>query len=145
MASGPYAAALAQGQNLPPAQLDAIAQQMSAYTGLSVQYIKEANLRIDPSRFRKELLRDQRLTLGRYDSRFTGIDPDAAGETPDYDASDAGISGAFVAAFHDYLDSDLHYTASWTTAPPTTRSSRLGLEAQGGRHASPLAVALRGG
>jgi carboxypeptidase C (cathepsin A) len=108
-ASGPYAAALAQGQNLPADQIDAIAQQMAAYTGLSAAYIKEANLRVDPSRFRKELLRDQRLTLGRYDSRFTGTDPDAAGETPDYDASDSGISGAFVSAFHDYLDTELHY------------------------------------
>jgi carboxypeptidase C (cathepsin A) len=108
-ASGPYAAALAQGQNLPPAQADAIAQQMATYTGLSVQYVKEANLRVDPSRFRKELLRDQRLTLGRYDSRFTGTDPDAAGENPDYDASDTGISGAFVSAFHDYMDQQLNY------------------------------------
>jgi len=108
-ANGPYAAALAQGQNLPAAELDTVANQLAAYTGLSVQYVKEANLRIDPSRFRKELLRDQRLTLGRYDSRFTGTDPDAAGETPDYDASDACISGAFVSAFHDYVDKDLNY------------------------------------
>lgn len=108
-ARGPYAAALAQGQNLPAAQVDAIARQMAGYTGLSVQYIKEANLRVDPSRFRKELLRDQRLTLGRFDSRFTGTDPDAAGETPDYDASDTGISGAFVSAFHDYLTNQLDY------------------------------------
>jgi carboxypeptidase C (cathepsin A) len=108
-AAGPYAAALAQGQNLPAAEVDAVANQLAAYTGLSVQYIKEANLRIEPSRFRKELLRDQRLTLGRYDSRFTGTDPDAAGETPDYDASDAGISGAFVSAFHDYVDKQLNY------------------------------------
>jgi len=108
-AGGPYAAALAQGQNLPAAQVDAIATQLAAYTGLSVQYVKEANLRVDPSRFRKELLRDQRLTLGRYDSRFTGTDPDAAGETPDYDASDTGISGAFVSAFHNYVDKQLNY------------------------------------
>ncbi|HEY8683143.1 MAG TPA: peptidase S10 [Rhodanobacter sp.] len=108
-ASGPYAAALAQGQNLPAAQLDAVAQQLAAYTGLSVAYVKEANLRVDPSRFRKELLRDQRLTLGRYDSRFTGTDPDAAGENPDYDASDTGISGAFVGAFHNYMDQQLNY------------------------------------
>ncbi|WEN15867.1 peptidase S10 [Rhodanobacter sp. AS-Z3] len=108
-ARGPYAAALAQGQDLPAAQFDAIAAQMAAYTGLSVQYIQDANLRVDPSRFRKELLRDQRLTLGRYDSRFTGTDPDAAGETPDYDASDTGISGAFVAAFHEYLEGQLNY------------------------------------
>ncbi|MEO6926863.1 MAG: peptidase S10, partial [Rhodanobacter sp.] len=46
-ASGPYAAALAQGQNLPAAQVDSIATQMAAYTGLSVQYIKDANLRVD--------------------------------------------------------------------------------------------------
>ena len=108
-ARGPYAAALAQGQNLPDDQRDAVARQLAAYTGLSVPFIEEANLRIDLGRFRKELLRDQRLTLGRYDSRFTGMDPDAAGETPDYDASDSGISGAFVSAFHDYLDGQLNY------------------------------------
>jgi carboxypeptidase C (cathepsin A) len=108
-ARGPYAAALAQGQNLPDAQRDAIARQMAAFTGLSVQFIKDADLRVDLGRFRKELLRDQRLTLGRYDSRFTGTDPDAAGETPDYDASDSGISGAFVSAFHEYLDGQLKY------------------------------------
>jgi carboxypeptidase C (cathepsin A) len=108
-AAGPYAAALAQGQNLPQAQLDAVAQQLAVYTGLPVDYIKQANLRIDLGRFRKELLRDQRRTLGRFDSRFEGIDQDAAGENPDYDASDTGISGAFVAAFHDYLGSELKY------------------------------------
>ncbi|MET0331516.1 MAG: peptidase S10 [Dyella sp.] len=108
-AAGPYAAALAQGQNLPAAQVDAVAQQLAVYTGLPVDYIKEANLRIDPGRFRKELLRDQHRTLGRFDSRFEGIDEDAAGENPDYDASDTGINGAFVAAFHDYLSSELKF------------------------------------
>jgi carboxypeptidase C (cathepsin A) len=108
-AQGPYAAALAQGQNLPADQFDAVARQLAAYTGLSLQFVKDANLRVDLGRFRKELLRDRRLTLGRFDSRFTGIDPDAAGENPDFDASDAGISGAFVAAFHIYLDTELGY------------------------------------
>lgn len=108
-ANGPYAAALAQGQNLSAADTDAIARQLAAYTGLSVAFVKEANLRINLGRFRKELLRDQRLTLGRFDSRFTGIDANAAGESPDYDASDSGISGAFVSAFHDYIDRELKY------------------------------------
>ena len=108
-AQGPYAAALAQGQNLPADQLDTVARQFAAYTGLSVQFVKDANLRVSLGRFRKELLRSQSLTLGRFDSRFTGTDADAAGETPDYDASDAGISGAFVAAFHIYLDTELGY------------------------------------
>ena len=110
-ARGPYAEALAQGHNLPAAQEDAIAAKLAGYTGLSVQFLKEANLRVSPTRFRKELMRDQRLILGRYDARFEGTDVDAAGETPGYDPSSTGITGAFVAAFHDYLDRELKYSS----------------------------------
>jgi carboxypeptidase C (cathepsin A) len=116
-ARGPYAEALAQGHNLPPAQVDAIAQKLAGYTGLSVAFLKEANLRVSPPRFRKELLRDQRMIVGRYDARFEGTDVDAAGETPGYDPSDAGISGAFVSAFHDYVDRELKYASSETYFP----------------------------
>ena len=77
-ARGPYAEALAQGHNLPAAQVEAVAAKLASYTGLSTAYIKEANLRISPPRFRKELLRDQRVILGRYDARFEGTDIDAA-------------------------------------------------------------------
>ena len=77
---------------------------MAGFTGLSPKFILDADLRVDLSRFRKELLRDQRRTLGRYDSRFTGIDADAAGEGPESDPSDTGITGAFVSSFHHYLD-----------------------------------------
>jgi carboxypeptidase C (cathepsin A) len=108
-ASGPYAHALFAGDSLPAAQLDDVAKQVSHFTGLSVDYIKEANLRISPTRFRKEVLREDRKTLGRYDMRFEGMDVDAAGENPSYDASDTGISGAFVAALHDYLSRELKY------------------------------------
>ncbi len=97
-ARGSYAEALAQGQNLPQAQVDGIAAKLSSYTGLSASYIKEANLRVSPARFRKELLRDRRAIVGRYDARFEGTDVDAAGDTPGYDPSDAGITGAFVSA-----------------------------------------------
>ncbi len=111
-AAGPYAAALFQGDNLPAAQLDQIAAQVAHFTGLSVDYVKEANLRISPTRFRKEVLRDDRKTLGRYDMRFEGVDSDAAGENPSYDASDTSISGAFVAALHDYLQRELKYDST---------------------------------
>jgi carboxypeptidase C (cathepsin A) len=116
-ARGPYALALAKGQDLPDADRAAIAHQMSAYTGLSERFILDSDLRVSPSRFRKELLRDQRRTLGRYDARFTGEDVDAGGETPDYDASDTGITGAFVSAFHHYLASDLGYASDLTYRP----------------------------
>ncbi|MBS1855669.1 MAG: peptidase S10 [Acidobacteria bacterium] len=116
-ARGPYAEALAQGQNLPPAQVDAIAAKLSAYTGLSVSFLKEANLRVSPSRFRKELLRGERKILGRYDARFEGTDIDAAGENPGYDPSGTGVSPAFVATFHDYLAGELKYSSKETYYP----------------------------
>ncbi len=111
-AAGPYAQALFAGDNLPAAQLDEVAKQVSHFTGLSVDYIKEANLRISPVRFRKEVLRDDRKTLGRYDMRFEGVDVDAAGEMPSYDASDTGITGAFVAALEDYMERELKYEST---------------------------------
>src|ERR1039458_7492150 len=111
-ASGPYAHALFAGHNLPAAELDSVAKEVSLLTGLSVDYVKETNLRISPTRFRKEVLRQDRKTLGRYDMRFEGVDIDAAGENPSYDASDTGISGAFIAALNDYLETELKYQSN---------------------------------
>jgi carboxypeptidase C (cathepsin A) len=108
-ARGPYAAALLQGDKLSAAEFDSVAQKVAAFTGLSVQYVKETRLRIAPTRFRKELLRGDDRTLGRYDARFEGWDPDDAGENPSYDPSDTGISGAFVGAFHEYIAGQLKY------------------------------------
>jgi carboxypeptidase C (cathepsin A) len=116
-ARGPYAEALAQGHNLSQAEVDSTAAKLAGYIGLSAQYIKQANLRVSPARFRKELLRDQRVILGRYDARFEGSDIDAAGETPGYDPSDTGIEGAYVTALHDYLDRELKYTSDDTYLP----------------------------
>jgi carboxypeptidase C (cathepsin A) len=111
-ASGPYAHALFAGHNLPAAELDSVAKEVSRLTGLSVDYVKETNLRISPTRFRKEVLRQDRKTLGRYDMRFEGVDLDAAGEAPSYDASDSGVAGAFIAALHDYLERELKYEST---------------------------------
>jgi carboxypeptidase C (cathepsin A) len=111
-ARGPYAEALAQGDKLPTAQFDAIAQKLADLTGLSLQYVKETKLRISPGRFRAELLRDEDHTLGRYDARFQGWDADDAAESPDYDPSSTGIDGAYIGALHTYLQKDLKYMSS---------------------------------
>ena len=116
-ARGPYALALNKGHDLSDAERQEIAQKLSGYIGLPTSYILASDLRIAPGRFRKELLRDQRLTLGRYDARFTGMDVDAAGEEPEFDPSDTGITGAFVAAFHDYLTRDLGYQTELSYRP----------------------------
>lgn len=119
-ATGPYQIALAKGSNISDAELNATAQKMSSYTGLSVDFIKRANLRVDLNLFRKELLRSDRRTIGRYDSRFTGIDEDAAGTGAGYDPSDTGINGAYVAALHEHLEKDLGYFSDlnyWPSGP----------------------------
>jgi carboxypeptidase C (cathepsin A) len=113
--SGPYASALEKGDALPDAERQQIAQQMSAYTGLPVQVILDNNLRVGLNAFRKELLRGSRRTVGRLDSRFTGIDVSAGGDSPEFDATDVAITGPYVAALNHYLfgtlgyKTDLHY------------------------------------
>ncbi len=111
-ARGPYARAMELGDQLPPEEFDSIAKQVAAFTGLSVEYVKETKLRISATRFRKELFRGDDQILGRYDARFEAFDADAAGEAPGFDPSDTGISGAFVGAFHNYLQNELKYTDS---------------------------------
>ena len=111
-ARGPYLSALQQGDQLPPAEFNTMAEQVARFTGLSVGYVKETDLRIQPSRFRKELLRGDEEVLGRYDARFEGYDVDAAGENPGYDPSDTGIAGAYVGAFHDYIQSELKFAGA---------------------------------
>ena len=111
-ARGPYLEALEQGDRLPAAEFDAMANKVAGFTGLSVAYVKESKLRIQPTRFRKELLRSDEQILGRYDARFEGFDVDAAGEAPGYDPSDTGISGVYVGAFHEYLTTELKYMST---------------------------------
>ena len=116
-ARGPYAAALQKGDDIAPEEREAIARQLSAYTGLSTKFILDADLRIDLSRFRKELLRDQRRTVGRLDSRFIGIDADSAGDSPEYDPTDTSIGGAYIGALNAYLFGTLGYRTGLSYRP----------------------------
>jgi carboxypeptidase C (cathepsin A) len=106
---GAYALALLQGTALPAEQRTAIAGKLARFTGLSQDYVERCDLRIGIFRFVKELLRDQRRTVGRLDSRYTGIDRDAAGERFEFDPSYAAIQGAYTACFNDYVRGDLQY------------------------------------
>src|SRR4051794_4147888 len=108
-ASGPYTLALQKGGAISDAEKQSVAQQMAQLTGLSADYIARSNLRVDPSRFRRELLRDRHQIIGRIDSRYTGTEPDTVGESADYDPQASAITGAFVGALNDYLLRDLGY------------------------------------
>jgi len=122
-AHGEYAQALEKGDQLSPADHQKVVEDLAHYTGLSTKFIEEANLRVSAFRWFKELERDKRRTVGRLDSRFEGMDVDAAGERNEYDPSEASYEGAFVATFHDYTrrelkwESDAYYTVSANVRP----------------------------
>ena len=108
-AIGPYASALLQGNTLPADQRATIRTQLARYTGLSEQVIENNDLRIDSGRFWKELLRDRGLTTGRLDTRYTGKDYDAGGESPDEDPSFTAIDASYTAAMNAYARGDLKF------------------------------------
>src|SRR5438874_7009837 len=78
-AHGEYAQALEKGDALSAAEHQKVVADLARFTGLSPKYIEQTNLRISPFRWFKELERDKRRTIGRLDSRFEGMDVDAAG------------------------------------------------------------------
>ncbi|MCB2209969.1 peptidase S10 [bacterium] len=104
-----YTLALMQGNELRGAERQAIVDKLARLTGLSEDYVKGTNLRINIHRFCKELLRDQSLTVGRLDSRYTGFDIDDVGETHEVDPSYSAILGPYTATMYDYLRRDLGY------------------------------------
>mgnify|MGYP001963063878 CR=1 FL=1 len=108
-AIGPYATALLKGQDLPQAERAAVRAEMSRLTGLSEEYLEQADLRVTDQRFYKELLRDRGLTVGRLDSRYTGRDYDNAGEYPDNDPSFYGIDAGYTAAINSWARDTLGF------------------------------------
>jgi carboxypeptidase C (cathepsin A) len=108
-AVGEYADALMTGDALSAARRTEIMQHLARLTGLSPDYIERTNLRIEIERFTKELLRNDRRTVGRIDARFTGIDRDAAGENPEFDPSIAAIIGPYAGMLNDYVRNDLKF------------------------------------
>jgi carboxypeptidase C (cathepsin A) len=108
-ALGPYAAALLKGQKLPAEERARIRGQLARFTGLSETYLEQADLRVTPDRFYKELLRDRGLTVGRLDSRYTGRDYDNAGEYADNDPSFYGIDAGYTAAINAWARGPLGF------------------------------------
>jgi carboxypeptidase C (cathepsin A) len=108
-AGNEYTVALMKGDKLTTADRSTVAHELARLTGLPESYVLESNLRISEPRFTKELLRDQRKTVGRYDSRLEGEDLDAAGDRPDYDPSYASVQGVFTAMFNNYVRGELNY------------------------------------
>jgi carboxypeptidase C (cathepsin A) len=108
-AMGDYARALSAGADLGAAERATIAERLHQYTGLSVDYILKAELRIDGGEFRQTLQGDEGLTTGRLDSRFSGPELDPLNQRAEYDPQSAALSSAYVSAFNDYVRKELHF------------------------------------
>lgn len=110
-AEGPYTLALAKGDALSEQERSEVRNQLERFTGLSSEFLDYCDLRIHIQAFCKELLRTERRTVGRLDSRIKGIDDWGKGhtETPDHDPSMAMLMPPYVSAFCQYVREDLGY------------------------------------
>jgi carboxypeptidase C (cathepsin A) len=107
--AGPYAAALAKGTAIEPAEFDATARQLAAYTGLSEAFVRRANLRVPLGQFQTELLRDKGVATGRLDTRYLLDVADANAISPVDDPASTAITGTYVAAFKSYVSKTLGF------------------------------------
>ena len=139
-ASTEYAAALMKGSNLSDAEKADVAKKLADFTGLSEDYLVKADLRVTLSQFEAELERSRGLTVGRYDSRYSGPTFDLLTEGAEYDPSYSAVSGAFTAALNSYLREDLKFNPEMTYKTLSGDDiPQLGLETQYGRRvARPL-------
>lgn len=115
-ALGDYAAALMEGPRLPAERQHEIAVKLHDYTGLPVDYIERASLRINVGEFNKTLLGDQ-VTAGRLDTRFSGPTLDPMSKEAEYDPQASAISSAYVSAFNDYVRDTLQFGDRKTYKP----------------------------
>ncbi len=108
-AESEYTTALMKGDRLSNEEKQAVIDRLAHLTGLTPTFVDQSNLRIHIMRFCKELLRDQRRTVGRLDSRFTGLDALAVTETPEFDPSFSAITPPYTAMMTDYARTELGY------------------------------------
>ena len=104
-----YAHALSRGDRLSPDEKSTVAAQLARFTGLSQQRFLQLSLRESDHLFFNDLLRDQNRSLGRFDSRFTGIRSYPGTDRDDSDPSDEAVDGPFTSAFYTYVRQDLKY------------------------------------
>jgi carboxypeptidase C (cathepsin A) len=154
-AMGDYARALAAGSDLAATDKAAVAEKLHQYTGLPVDYILKADLRIDGGEFRQTLQGAEGLSTGRLDTRFSGPELDPLAQRADYDPQASALGSAYVSAFNDYARQQLHYGegksfkpsirtfATWNFSHQQPGQDRAGTGRQGGNVMPDLANAMK--
>src|SRR5437660_3096887 len=108
-AANEYSLALGKGDRLQGAERQEAIAKLSRFTGLDKTFIENANLRVSLNFFRKELLRDEKRSIGRLDARFKGYDSSYVSAGPDFDASEAAIRPPYTSTFNNYVRSELGF------------------------------------
>lgn len=106
-----YPWALSRGNRLTDAERAEAVTRLAGLTGLSEDYVDRADLRIEHWRFFGELLRERGMTVGRLDSRFTGLAASRIAENMDADPAMDAITGPYSATFQHYLGAELGVTS----------------------------------
>ncbi len=102
-----YMPALFKGDQLTDASKREIAGKLANYTGTKADYWIKADLRVTASEFFAEFLRDEGQTVGRLDSRYTGISQDGIAQNGAYDPQSLAISPPYIQGFLDYFHNTL--------------------------------------
>ena len=108
-AAGDYLIGLQKGDLLSQQERQDLINKLARYTGLETRFIDNANLRVNLNLFRKELLRNEKRSIGRLDSRFKGYDANLATDSPEFDASETAIRPPYTSTFNNYVRSELGY------------------------------------
>jgi len=107
--------ALMKGDRLGEAEQRTVGEKLARYTGLKLDYVLGTNLRVHIQRFCKELLRAERRSVGRIDSRFKGVEALTVTEYPEFDPSIVATAPPYTAAFNRCaraelgIETDLNY------------------------------------
>ena len=104
---GELTLALMKGDRLEDDERRGVAERLATYTGLDPDYVLGSNLRINIYHFCKQLLRDEKRSVGRLDSRFKGIEALAVTERPEFDPSMLAITPPYTSAFNHYVRTEL--------------------------------------
>ena len=104
-----YIPAKFKGDAITESEKEALAGKIAEFIGVSEEYVLEADLCVNLEDYSKELLKDKKLRIGRYDGRITG--PVVSGSYDDgtSDPSAASTDLAFGNTFMEYVTEELKY------------------------------------
>jgi carboxypeptidase C (cathepsin A) len=98
-----YLPALFKGSTLSDTEMAEIGRRYASYIGLDLEYVLRSRLRVNSTRFVKELLREEGVAIGRLDGRYTADEVDDLAERPSFDAASAAISAPYTSGLHQHL------------------------------------------